>query len=580
MAKNIGSIRRAQLISTYGVGSMIPVGDESFMVAGLDRWTVGDTNVHEPRLETLLEVDGFVRPPATGKDGRNDVPVVRFPDMHYCPNCRRLERHRFFCRNSENKCSVCGVALIPSRFVVVCPNGHIDDFPYFKWVHAGKPAKEGTGKHVLGITSTGASASLADIVISCSCGEERSMDGAFGRDAMRGVTRCSGKRPWLGSEAGESCDELPRTLQRGASNNYFSVVSSSISIPPWSEGAQKLINPRWTTLRHVPSDALPATIHGMRLAEGSPFGVEDLVRAVEMRKAGDEARPKTVRDLRRQEHEALRIGKEEITSSQDFVCEPVKGAAGVVGEWLDSVMAVKRLREVRALRAFTRLLPANPADEGSRYAALALDETDWLPAIEVLGEGIFIELNHQRLTDWEAGNPVVSARADQVNQNYKRRFAERGTVPDRQITARLLLVHTLAHAMITQWSLDAGYPAASLRERLYVSDDDNSMAGFLVYTATTDSAGSLGGIIARANPTDLKADLTEAVRRMSWCSADPLCVEADASGVDALNLAACHACALLPETSCEESNILLDRAMLVGTPSDSGSGFFASLVLE
>jgi hypothetical protein len=204
---------------------------------------------------------------------------------------------------------------------------------------------------------------------------------------------------------------------------------------------------------------------------------------------------------------------------------------------------------------------------------------DWLPAIEVLGEGIFLHLNRERLEEWEQREPVKQ-RAARVNANYVARATAFGTAPDRVITPRLLLIHTLAHILINEWSLECGYPAASLRERLYVSQpgDHHQMEGVLIYTATTDSAGSLGGVVAQARPGRLGATIAQAVRRASWCSADPLCVEADAAGVDSLNLAACHACLLLPEVSCEEANVILDRALIVGTPESPEIGFFADLV--
>ena len=128
---------------------------------------------------------------------------------------------------------------------------------------------------------------------------------------------------------------------------------------------------------------------------------------------------------------------------------------------------------------------------------------------------------------------------------------------------------------LNQWSLDCGYPAASLRERLYISD---RMAGLLIYTATSDSAGSLGGVVAQAGPGRLDEALREGLSRASWCSADPLCIESDATGVDALNLAACHACTLLPEVSCEEMNLFLDRGLLVGIPTNQPLGFFSDLI--
>jgi hypothetical protein len=184
---------------------------------------------------------------------------------------------------------------------------------------------------------------------------------------------------------------------------------------------------------------------------------------------------------------------------------------------------------------------------------------------------VFIRLEHSRLEKWEA-QPVVRLRSQRIHDNYTARLTRQGLKPSRVITPRLLLLHTLAHALINQFSLDSGYPAAALRERLYAADE---MCGLLIYTATSDSAGSFGGVVAQAEPARLDAALAEAFERSSWCSGDPLCVEADAAGVDALNLAACHACVLLPEVSCEEMNVFLDRAMLIGTPVDESIGYFS-----
>ena len=97
-----------------------------------------------------------------------DIPVVRFPEMYSCPTCRRLEKHSFFCENDDNKCNSCNAPLVPSRFVVCCPKGHINDFPYFNWVHAG--AARSQTNHVLKIESKELPASLRDININCGCG--------------------------------------------------------------------------------------------------------------------------------------------------------------------------------------------------------------------------------------------------------------------------------------------------------------------------------------------------------------------------------------------------------------------------
>src|SRR5690606_7868283 len=109
---------------------------------------------------------------------------------------------------------------------------------------------------------------------------------------------------------------------------------------------------------------------------------------------------------------------------------------------------------------------------------------------------------------------------------------------------------------------------------------DDKMAGLLVYTASSDSAGSLGGVASMAETELLGAALREGLQRLSWCSSDPVCIESTGSGTDGLNLAACHACVLAPETSCEMNNSFLDRALLFGT-HDEGceeAGLFSEFI--
>lgn len=567
MAKTQGAVRRSQLVTTYGVGSIVAVEDESFMVAGIDRWDVAEPNLHEPRLERKLGVKGFVVPPATEKD--RDIPVLRFPRTQSCPKCKRLADHRHFTGFDQNKCGDCGVVLVPSRFVVACPRGHIDEFPYLRWVHRGKAA-EGTD-HRLALTTQGATASLRDIVVTCSCGASRTMDGAFDRFALKDVTKCLGKRPWLGRESAEECDQPVRALQRGASNVWFGHLRSAISIPPWSEGAYQALNKRWDILRAMPESALEPTIRELGLAKGTSFSVEDLVLAVRQRKNGEEsAYEGSEQSLREQEYEALVRGREETSRRQEFVAIP--GALpGDLERWFQRVMLVPKLREVRVQQGFSRILPPRPGEPDEQVAPLFSSSPGWLPGIEVKGEGIFLELNEEQLGAWEQ-RPEVRDRASTIDSHYRARAEGWGVEPDRPVTPRLVMVHTLAHALIDQFALDAGYPAASLRERLYVSDD---MCGLLIYTATTDSAGSLGGVIAQATGDRLHTVVEEAMARYAWCSADPLCIESPGQGVNSLNLAACHACGLLPETSCEEMNTLLDRGMLIGTPEDASLGYFA-----
>ncbi|WP_103516623.1 DUF1998 domain-containing protein [Streptomyces sp. SM10] len=596
-ARRLGEIRRAQLITTYGVGAMIAVENESFLIRGIDSWDVSEAPfISEPRLARQLGVSGFRMPPAPDSDSARDgVRAVRFPEMYSCPHCHQLQPYRKFnspARRAE--CSTCQESLVPSRFVIACSHGHLEDFPYWKWVHRGNRTGSGSCGGQLTFQSDGSTASLRAVLIGCSCGVERvSMEGSFRRQALRDLgIRCGGRRPWLKDAPAESCQEPPRTLQRGSSSVWFPVMYSALSIPPYSQGIAKLVAPFYDGLKEEEPSSIKTFVRVMKLLLHHPkFSDDDVVAEVERRRAAeaaaaeqvDEAEAvKRVDDYRRQlyegEYRSLSTPHpEDAEEEQEFVCEPPSDSIDALrsSHGLTQVMLVKRLREVRALQSFRRVEEPSPADSPLRQAEISLTKQNWLPAFEVSGEGVFLRLDPERLRTWEE-HPAQVARATRIRDNHERLLSARAGDSDKQIppspaTARFLLLHALAHTLINEWSLDGGYPAASLRERLY-SDED--MAGVLIYTATSDSAGSLGGVVAQGEPGRLDNSLRAALQRGSWCSNDPLCMESESSGADSLNLAACHACLLLPETSCENNNVLLDRTALVGTPDGQVPGFF------
>ncbi|MEV8454458.1 DUF1998 domain-containing protein [Streptomyces sp. NPDC052095] len=590
-----GAVRRAQAITTYGVGALIAVDHESFVVSGLDgadeHWNADEApRIHERRLARILDVEHFRLPPASEDSSRDGIRVRRFPLMHSCPECNELRSHRAFNPPpGKSVCGTCAADLVPSRFVIACEAGHLDEFPYWQWVHrvAGRGmSSPGQCGGTLTLRSSGSSSSLRSIRVSCSCGvPEVSMEGSFRRSALKDLgLRCRGTRPWLGTSVpAEPCGLTPRTLQRGSSAVWQPVLKSALSIPPWSDGRADPLAPYWVQLRTLNSrDEVEVSL---RVVFGGkcPVPLDEVMELLAAEQEEDAESDETptfdhrYRALRNKEYERLRAGNDEREHSRDeqFVCETplgdpaALGALGVTGP-----MLVKKLREVRALKAFTRLADPDSTTEADE-AALSAARLNWLPAMEVRGEGVFLRLAEKPLADWEK-LAAVTDRTERIRRAHQGVMEQRSSGPAQAqpspATPRMVLLHTLAHVLINEWSLDAGYPAAALRERLYSGEE---MAGLLIYTATSDSAGSLGGLVAQGEPERLAATLRSAIRRSSWCSADPLCVEAEASGTDGVNLAACHACVLLPETSCEHNNALLDRALLIGTPEDPSIGFFS-----
>ncbi|MUN38549.1 DUF1998 domain-containing protein [Actinomadura sp. NEAU-AAG5] len=590
------------MITTYGVGSMVAIGDQSYIISGLDTWNVdGSEAIYEPRLERWLGVQGFQPPPAANPPSGDGVRVRLFPEFYSCANCHDLKQFRKFgSPRGKSQCGACEKPLTPSRFVIACENGHLDDFPYFDWVHKRTDAagSSQTSRHDLSLHSTGRTASLRSVVIRCSCQKEASLEGAFGRRALQNLgIKCQGNRPWLGRGAEQAgCEATPRTLQRGSSAAWFPINRSALSIPPWSETLQKRIHPHYKMLKtlleqQVGDDVAMEVIKGSGILPGSNFTPQEVLEAVRRRWRLEESEQpdphghemfESASRLRREEYEKLTYGTATVDRGDDFECtKPPEDPDSPLPIGVGRTMQVQRLREVRALESFTRVEAPDPATVEHRKAAVARAATGWLPAIEVSGEGVFLTLDMQRLHDWETREEVL-LRANRIRDNHtaalrRRAMATAGSDEIKKIespvSARYLLLHTLGHALINEWSLEAGYPAASLRERLYVSGE---MAGLLIYTATSDSAGSLGGVVAQGEYKRIRESLKSAMNRVSWCSQDPPCMETDTGGVDGLNLAACYACVLLPETSCEVNNIFLDRAMLIGASEDDSMGYFTS----
>ena len=198
---------------------------------------------------------------------------------------------------------------------------------------------------------------------------------------------------------------------------------------------------------------------------------------------------------------------------------------------------------------------------------------EWLPAVELKGEGIFIRLNKEKVTEWMKRN----------NHRYKRmeKRSEEAFIIKEKFSSVYVLVHTLAHLFIREISNICGYSAASIKEKIYVDVDfkkeDVKMCGFLVYVSSSDSDSSLGGLISIASDPDvIERILDSMLERAGWCSGDPLCISSMQQGYHNLNYAACHDCTLLPETSCEKFNVFLDRASVTGLPDDEMLGYFNS----
>ena len=423
------------------------------------------------------------------------------------------------------------------------------------------------------------------------------MAGAFNENSLDklGIT-CSGGRPWLGEEKDRDnvthCGEPLRVVQKGASNVYFPHVRSSIYLPQWENTVDRkiieVLEKNWSWLS---TGLVDGKFDKMRFElvaeqkfnpEQKEYYTEKLLEAADNRISGSD---NSIDDdseeiYRKMEYDA--ILSEAGGENQDFFVTRKLGnnyddaeVGSAINSGFTSIGLLHKLRETRAFIGFSRWLPEDgkSLDEKKDFIKLGRSIT-WLPAVVVKGEGVFFEFNEGRLNEW-AKRQEVKERADHLSANSNQPRVARGQ-SQRIITPQFLLIHTFAHLVINQFSYECGYGSSALRERIYcnLESSTETMNGVLIYTASGDSEGSLGGLVRQGKPGNLEAIVYNAIENARWCSSDPICIDSRGQGPNSCNLAACHNCALLPETCCEESNMLLDRAMLIGELDNPSIGYF------
>lgn len=596
--------RRDNLISPWGVGAIVPFPhDESLMVAGLDFWfdedhPINDFIIHDERLEKRLGGKHFVLPPdfRTHKEDTEHpymkIPAVRFPLWHYCPVCGNMEKigsagSRKRCsgiiRRRDGKETYCSGRkadkrpfLIPERFIAVCEKGHIEDFPVMEWVHANSNMPI-TDNCKLVRSTGGASSSLAGIRYTCTCGASATMRDAFYKGALDKINyHCTGHRPWLGIDSDEPCGRSLRVLQRGASNVWFADIISSIYIP-WlpkykneatkdciARGVNKFKSQRVNG--EIDFDSIRRFVDSNKDADEDIDADEAYSEIVGTLNNGVKGSAEMTEDeYRQQEFEVLTRDAGKASSELFVKNHPISEYDGL---WfLKSISLVHKMRETRVFTGFKRLDPKQ-----EKAAPISVSKLQWLPAVKNSGEGIMIEFDYAQLESWAKEDSVV-ARAKIIENNLK--CSQKITT--EEINPIYVLLHTFAHCVITALANESGYSNASIREKIYCPkyvNDKIKNAGVLIYTASGDSEGSLGGLVRQGLPGKFEVIIQSALSEASWCASDPVCIQSMGQGQDGCNLAACHNCALLPETSCENKNMLLDRGLMIGTLTDISLGFF------
>ncbi len=604
MANELIPIRLSHLLGHSGVGAIVRGANGLVVVQDTRQWIdrqgffAGKLISYVERVRAALGLEEQLRQPPVAKElvnGQVDgtsVPATRFPSWMRCPTCGSMYRWPWRKGQPDHAphCTYQGCQKHPKleqvTWVLAHPKGYLADVPWHFLAHwgASKPSQRSCKvQDQLRLIERG----YEERTLQCGAchastwfrGDERV---GFGKGLMQPWTKDDLVPPIeVGEEGGQ---KLAQVLVINDTRVYDPVAESVLVIPPESRvrkgtvvdrlyrnsGDRSRIDGARTPLSRKGVIRTLATEYRCStkdietaladLACGYPLYGENLTPG-QLRESEFKAFLEVLPDQREDEDLVTRNQSKEwreLGSAVNLNAEEQKIVHGV-----RHLVRVDRLKAVKVFKGFRRLGGEEivPPD--------IVGESDWLPAIELYGEGIFLALDEDRLKVWEQMTAVVS----RLNRLLPR-FIQFGRDAPNPLTTRFMLLHTLSHLLMRQIESEGGYPAASLIERIYCANAPEPMAGILIHVAVPDLAGSLGGLAELSEPRRFLGILIRALEHSRWCSLDPVCSEHEGQGPGLLNRAACHACALVPEPACEYGNTLLDRGFVKDDATNGFPSFF------
>lgn len=580
-------VRMGETVYPYGVGAIADIAGESFISMDTDWWPKEARSIECRRLEESLGA-GLKVPPSVPDRPAKETPgltFLRFPSWRFCQNCRRMTKFgKRVGGIMKNECAGCGGPLVPMRFVAICERGsHIQDIPWWWWAHRASQAEEHNRcqeKSLLEfITVDDSGEGLASLRVICrACGVSRKLNELTGKGALtRDGLKCSGKQPWQPDEFQGTCESEMHAIQRGSASTHIADIVSAIDIPNMQSPNKEYISKVREHTAFIGLESAPeapgAEIRAQIIADDTGATLETVYSIA---RAGVAPLNEVNASLRGGEWAAFLQGLagNDETAVSDFIVREEPFEVGsmdysrLLSNMIHKIGGVQRIREVRAFTGFRRYsfeAELVRVDLGRKGGI-----PRWYPASEQFGEGIFIQFSEAQISEWEK-TPSLISRSQLLE---KRRIDSNIGARLHSVTPRYLLLHTLSHLLIRELAEESGYSSASLRERIYAENDIyDPQAGILIYTASGDAEGTLGGLVRQAKSPNVGNLLLRSIERADICSNDPLCLESHGQGMNALNLAACHGCCLVSETSCENSNALLDRTFLIGNSENRGYFF-------
>ena len=605
-------MRKSQMIAGFGVGAIVEIDNQSLIAKDISSWSSFITRDKKyrvdsiPRLEKLLGIRYIISPPNAPPEVWQhsstslSIPYHRFLKWLECRKCNSLRKYtgsKYVQNFRDVVCHSCGADssnLTPVRFIFAPEDGSLDDISWSYILHAGTGSACRSEKLVKRSVQ-GKGGGLSALEVSCSeCSVKKTM-AQIKSDIYMQTSR--GVMPWQ-QGAAQSNKTNPSSKhtsfqQRGATSLYQPQIVSALDligssyeqeqntnkVDEYLDGHKSIIRFKGKLEGLEEEKMLTEKIKKKQIIKCqkeliadapediNEISIDDIKKYLFEENIEEELADVNLAEVN---DESLKVGEFKLLNEdghnifKNYDGEKYAISDIAIKPFIESVTRIKKLREVRVLKGYTRhFYPKFHSVNASE------ERLPFLPGYEVFGEGLFVQFNMSAIKDWEKsqGNHIKSRIIDMQMRQEK----DATSLPFP--SARFVLVHTFSHLLIKQLCFESGYSSASIKERLYVNEAED-MCGVLIYTADADSEGSLGGLVRMSEEKRLSHSIKSMLESACWCSSDPTCIEIGSPGTRGLNKAACHACSLISETSCSYMNALLDRGLLIGSKKDELTGFF------
>ena len=620
MAINRHKIHPSQFVHNYGPGALIETKHGPQLVLNpniglLDLyWSdISKYEIGSQRMSVGLLGDASIfRLPTNDETPEYPNGVIYrtklFPEWNLCMNssghAKPDEYVLYKDHLQRSQCPVCKQendrrSIV--RFVAACPKGHLDNVYWYRVAHGIYSGSHDCEQKAYFIYHRG-TGTISSIEISCpQCGSRKPFSTVYAKGF-----ECTGRRPE--SEARgipprrSACKKRMRVVGRHTTSLRLPELWTLLEMTFGATDLEQSIGKIKQIIKYERPGNLDEFVKVLDKTRNNEPGGEFTKEDYKLCRSFDWGEIKTAIDRMYVEDEQLSSNNsysdlildeyKSLVSGAKFGIPPQRSAGGgdtrvprALFEMrrseppfkLDNhkfiVSSIPKLSALTVQYGYRRAIRDDEAEtsglpEVTRYEFKPANQSHlWYPGVRSMGEGLFVMLEGDGYHPAMTGRSFESWKAKHAfAAGYDRTLfrTERDDIPHEELHPVFVWWHTLSHALLRVLGEEAGYPHASLRERIFLDvDGERARGGMLLYVAQAGRERSLGGLVSMA--PHMEQLFRNSMEQINHCSGDPLCRNFRIEGSN-YNGAACYGCIMASETSCEHRNMWLDRHLLIENP--------------